>query len=111
MRPILTSCACAAPAIVSVAAAAAKNHQRLMGLLLDERLNRIPTFQTLSSERNVSLHSEQRENRNALVLRRSKFSSPERGRSVAVRTAGLVIQADPAPLLCLPAALSVRLAL
>jgi hypothetical protein len=33
MKPILTSCACAAPVIVSIAAAAAKNDQRLMGFL------------------------------------------------------------------------------
>src|SRR5262244_664881 len=51
MKPILTSCAWAAPAIVKTAAAAARNGQRLMGFLPDERLNGIPTSQAFVVQR------------------------------------------------------------
>src|SRR6516164_1103741 len=50
MKPILTSCACAAPAIVSTAAAA-KNDQRLMGFLPWRVSIGIPTSRTFLVQR------------------------------------------------------------
>src|SRR6516165_854332 len=55
MKPILTSCACATPTIVSTAAAAAKNDQHLIGVPpQDDRTAYQHPGHFLSSERNVS---------------------------------------------------------